>query len=137
MFWFAPISKIFRKTDMNRGTYLKVMCSLPIVDSRNAPSPESEHTLQSSTAEEREDMPAAVTREKDQEDKIDHLGEGSVDTDGSSTKDDATEPKRPHSHNGTKRRKKTGVIKNVAEIEALELATEQTLKVQLTLFLSE
>ncbi|XP_021938977.1 mucin-17 isoform X2 [Zootermopsis nevadensis] len=95
---------------------------------RNAPSPESEHTLQSSTAEEREDMPAAVTREKDQEDKIDHLGEGSVDTDGSSTKDDATEPKRPHSHNGTKRRKKTGVIKNVAEIEALELATEQTLK---------
>jgi hypothetical protein len=63
---------------------------------------------------------------------MDHLGEGGVDTEGSSTKDDSTELKRPHSHNGTKRRKKAGVIKNVAEIEALELATEQTLKVCLS-----
>jgi hypothetical protein len=52
-----------------------------------------------------------------------------MDTEGSSTKDSTIELKRPHSHNGTKRKKKTGVIKNVAEIEALELATEQTLKV--------
>jgi hypothetical protein len=104
----------------------------PIVDYRNAPSPESDRTVQSSTAEEREETPAAVTREREQEDKMDHLGECTVDTEGSSTRDDTTELKRPHSHNGTKRRKKTGVIKNVAEIEALELATEQTLKVQVT-----
>jgi hypothetical protein len=77
-------------------------------------------------------MPAAVTRERGKEDKMDHMGEGSGDTEGSSTRDGTTELKRPHSHNGTKRRRKTGVIKNVAEIEALELATEQTLKVQVT-----
>jgi hypothetical protein len=91
---------------------------------RNVPSPESEHTVRSGTAAEREEVPNAVTREKEQEDKTDGM-----DTEGSSTKGDATEVRRPRNHNSTKRKKKTGVIKNVAEIEALELATEQTLKV--------
>jgi hypothetical protein len=91
---------------------------------RNVPSPESEHTVRSTTAAEREEVPNAVTREKEQDDKTDGM-----DTEGSSTKGDAVEVRRPRNHNGTKRKKKTGVIKNVAEIEALELATEQTLKV--------
>ena len=102
---------------------------------RNAPSPESEHTLQSSAAEEKEENSSLIVKEKEKEkekepdDKMENLTEVGVDTEGSSTKDGTIELKRPHSHNGTKRRKKTGVIKNVAEIEALELATEQTLKV--------
>ena len=97
---------------------------------RNVPSPESEHTVRSSTAAEREEVPNSVIREKEQDDKTDGM-----DTEGSSTKGDAPEVRRPRNHNGTKRKKKTGVIKNVAEIEALELATEQTLKVCLVVIL--
>jgi hypothetical protein len=81
--------------------------------------------VKSGAAEEQDE----IGREKEQEGKADRMREGSMDTDGSSMKDEAIELKRSHSHNGTKRKKKTGVIKNVAEIEALELATEQTLKV--------
>ena len=91
--------------------------------------------MESSAADEKEEHSSSTTREKEkekekeQEEKTEHLAEAGADTEGSSTKDGTIELKRPHSHNGTKRRKKTGVIKNVAAIEALELATEQTLKV--------
>ncbi|KAJ9592725.1 hypothetical protein L9F63_015605, partial [Diploptera punctata] len=88
----------------------------------------------SSAAEEKEEHSSSTTRDKEkektkeQDDKAEPQVEAGADTEGSSTKDGTIELKRPHSHNGTKRRKKTGVIKNVAAIEALELATEQTLK---------
>jgi hypothetical protein len=105
--------------------HLSKLLILVSVIFRNVPSPGSERTVQSSTAAEREEVSNTVTREREQqEDKTDGL-----DTEGSSTKGDANEVRRPRNHNGTKRKKKTGVIKNVAEIEALELATEQTLKV--------
>ncbi|PSN57895.1 hypothetical protein C0J52_00214 [Blattella germanica] len=48
------------------------------------------------------------SRDREQEEKLEQLTE--ADTEGSSTKDGTVELKRPHSHNGTKRRKKTGDI---------------------------
>ncbi|XP_049785821.1 mucin-12 [Schistocerca cancellata] len=56
----------------------------------------------------------------------------SVHEDGSESaslkNESESENQYPRSTNGNKRNKKTGVIKNAAAIEALELATEQTLK---------
>ncbi|XP_067001184.2 uncharacterized protein dikar [Anabrus simplex] len=87
-----------------------------------SPTPVSIPSPPSSIAEENE-----PEHEKEIEEKSEEPVPEAPDTEGSSTKD-GVDSKHQNSNNSMKRKKKTGVIKNAAAIEALELATEQTLK---------